>query len=110
MARTEDEVRNKIKALHRDLKKYRAATKSTASKKTPRRQKREILGDAPPKLPAAAQQVKDKHTAPFIDDLVVNPPYLVEFLPQIQKIIKKYKLFATIAGPHGRRQLPYSFH
>src|SRR5690606_884699 len=46
-------------------------------------------------------KVKDKHTAPFIDDLVVNPPHLPEFLPQLRAIIKKYKLFATIAGHMG---------
>jgi FAD/FMN-containing dehydrogenase len=46
-------------------------------------------------------KVKDKHTAPFIDDLVVNPPYLTEFLPKIRKIIKKYDLLATIAGHMG---------
>lgn len=45
--------------------------------------------------------VKDKHTAPFIDDLIVNPEHLAEFLPRIRKIIKKYKLFATIAGHMG---------
>jgi FAD/FMN-containing dehydrogenase len=32
---------------------------------------------------------------------MVNPEYLVEFLPKIQKIIKKYRLFATIAGHMG---------
>ena len=47
------------------------------------------------------KKVKDKHTAPFIDDLVVNPPNLPEFLPQLRKIIKKYKLFATVAGHMG---------
>lgn len=46
-------------------------------------------------------KVKDKHTAPFIDDLVVSPEHLAEFLPKIRKIIKKYKLFATIAGHMG---------
>ncbi|HJP96073.1 MAG TPA: FAD-binding oxidoreductase [Candidatus Saccharimonadales bacterium] len=46
-------------------------------------------------------KVKDKHTAPFIDDFVVNPPYLVEFWPQIRAIIRKYKLGATIAGHMG---------
>lgn len=46
-------------------------------------------------------KVKDKHTAPFIDDLIVNPEYLPEFLPKLRKIIKKYKLFATIAGHMG---------
>jgi FAD/FMN-containing dehydrogenase len=46
-------------------------------------------------------KVKDKHTAPFIDDLVVNPPHLPQFLPEIRTIIKKYDLLATIAGHMG---------
>ena len=46
-------------------------------------------------------KVKDKHTAPFIDDLVVPPSRLSEFLPQLRAIIKKYKLLATIAGHLG---------
>lgn len=45
--------------------------------------------------------VKNKHTAPFIDDFIVRPEYMTEFLPKIRKIIKKYKLFATIAGHMG---------
>lgn len=47
------------------------------------------------------KKVKDKHTAPFIDDMVVPPPKLVEFLPRLQAIIKKYNLFATLAGHMG---------
>lgn len=46
-------------------------------------------------------KVKDKHTAPFIDDLIVPPEHLSEFLPKLQEIIKKYKLMATIAGHLG---------
>jgi FAD/FMN-containing dehydrogenase len=46
-------------------------------------------------------KVKDKHTAPFIDDFIVQPSVLPEFLPKLQKIIRKYKLFATIAGHMG---------
>ncbi len=46
-------------------------------------------------------KVKDKHTAPFIDDMVVPPERLTEFLPQLRAIIKKYKLLATIAGHLG---------
>ncbi|MEO5949178.1 MAG: FAD-binding oxidoreductase [Candidatus Saccharimonas sp.] len=46
-------------------------------------------------------KVKDKHTAPFIDDFVVPPARLTEFLPQLRDIIKKYKLLATIAGHLG---------
>jgi FAD/FMN-containing dehydrogenase len=47
------------------------------------------------------KKVHDKHTAPFIDDFVVPPPHLVEFLPKLQAIIKKYELLATIAGHMG---------
>lgn len=99
---TEAEVRAKVKALHRELKHHRAqyeingfeedATEGKSEKFwLMRRQSFSLL----------RSKVKDKHTAPFIDDLVVNPPYLTEFLPKIRKIIKKYKLLATIAGHMG---------
>ncbi len=47
------------------------------------------------------EKVKDKHTAPFIDDLVIPPHRLPEAWPKLTKIIKKYKLMATIAGHMG---------
>ena len=47
------------------------------------------------------QKVKDKHTAPFIDDLVVPPQHLPQFLPQIRAIINRYKMLATVAGHMG---------
>jgi FAD/FMN-containing dehydrogenase len=47
------------------------------------------------------KKVKDKHTAPFIDDLVVPPQFLVQFLPELRAIIDKYRLLATIAGHVG---------
>ena len=47
------------------------------------------------------QKVKDKHTAPFMDDMIVKPEYLSEFLPKIRQVIKEYKLLATIAGHMG---------
>ncbi len=47
------------------------------------------------------KKVKDKHTAPFIDDLVVPPHYLPTFLPQLRDIVNKYKLLATVAGHMG---------
>jgi FAD/FMN-containing dehydrogenase len=99
---TEEEVRKKVHSLHKELDKHRAryeingqeedATEAKSEKFwIMRRQSFQLL----------RSKVKDKHTAPFIDDLVVNPPYLTEFLPQIRKIIKKYGLFATIAGHMG---------
>lgn len=47
------------------------------------------------------KKVKDKHTAPYIDDLVVPPVHLPEFLPKLRRIINKYKLQATVAGHMG---------
>lgn len=99
---SEDEVRQKIRSLHSDLSKKRARYEINGFEETPtagksekfwvmRRQSFQLL----------RSKVKDKHTAPFIDDLIVNPEHLVEFLPKMQKIIKKYKLFATIAGHMG---------
>lgn len=48
------------------------------------------------------QKVKRKHTAPFIDDVIVQPKYLPEFLPRLNALIDKYKEFTyTIAGHAG---------
>lgn len=47
------------------------------------------------------KKVKDKHTAPYIDDMIVPPERLPEFLPELRVIIKKYKLLATIQGHFG---------
>jgi len=101
-ADTEHEVREKIKALHAELKPFKARYEINGFEEDPtegasekfwilRRRSFQLL----------RSKVKDKHTAPFIDDFVVNPEYLPEFFPQLRAIIKKYKLFATIAGHMG---------
>ena len=47
-------------------------------------------------------KIRDKHTAPFIDDFVIKPEYIAEIIPQIEKIIKKYPGFIyTVAGHVG---------
>lgn len=46
-------------------------------------------------------QVKDKYASPFIDDMTVQPKHLPEFLPKVRRIIRKYKLPATLAGHFG---------
>jgi len=99
---TRDEVRTKIKALHKELHIKHSYYEITATEEDPteessekywlmRRQSFQLL----------RSKVKDKHTAPFIDDLVVPPEHLPEFLPKMRAIIKKYDLFATIAGHMG---------
>ncbi len=98
----EQDVRDKVKLLHKTLSKYRARYEINGFEEDPtegssekfwimRRQSFQLL----------RSKVKDKHTAPFIDDLIVRPEYLTEFLPKLRKIINKYKLFATIAGHLG---------
>lgn len=42
-----------------------------------------------------------KRTAPFIDDIVVRPEVLPEFLPKLNKLLKQYPIFYTIAGHMG---------
>jgi FAD/FMN-containing dehydrogenase len=99
---TQAEVKAKIHALHQQIDIKHAYYEVTAAEEDPteassekywlmRRQSFSLL----------RKKVKDKHTAPFIDDLVVPPKYLPEFLPEMRKIIKKYELFATIAGHMG---------
>lgn len=99
---TEEEVRDKVRALHKELAKKRAryeingfeedATEGKSEKFwLMRRYSFQLL----------RSKVKEKHTAPFIDDFVVPPEYLSDFLPKLRQIIKKYNLFATLAGHMG---------
>lgn len=47
------------------------------------------------------QHVKNSRTVPFIDDLIVPPESLPEFLPLLRQILAKYNLVYTIAGHVG---------
>lgn len=47
------------------------------------------------------KHVKGKRTAPFIDDIIVNPHDMPEFLPKLEAILKEYDLIYTIAGHAG---------
>lgn len=47
------------------------------------------------------KNVKRKHTAPFIDDLIVPPETLPEFLPRLTDILERHELLYTVAGHIG---------
>ena len=49
------------------------------------------------------QHVHGKHTAPFIDDIAVLPEKMPQFLPELNKILDKYKnkMVYTLAGHIG---------
>lgn len=96
---SQEEVNQKVHQARLDLKKYQnitymeeASTFAKADKFWKMRQ--ESFG-------LLRSKVKDKHTAPYIDDFVVPIAALEEFLPKIEAIINKYKLMGTIAGHLG---------
>lgn len=47
------------------------------------------------------KHVTGKRTAPFVDDVIVPPERMPEFLPQMRAILDEYKLLYTIAGHAG---------
>jgi FAD/FMN-containing dehydrogenase len=91
------EVVRKLETLHADLKKYKVRMeieddeKSSAAFWQIRRSALALLKN----------QVKGRYAAPFIDDLTVQPRYLTEFIPELRKVIRKYKLPVTIQGHFG---------
>lgn len=47
------------------------------------------------------KHVAGKHTAPFIDDIIVRPEFLPKFLPELSIILGKYDITYTLAGHAG---------
>lgn len=94
-----EEVADKIRNLRQDLKPYRQDALFEENETRAKSRKFWIMRRESFNL--LRQKVKDKHTAPFIDDLVVPPKHLPEFLPEVRRIIKKYDLLATVQGHMG---------
>lgn len=99
---SEDEVRAKIKKLHSQLRGFAARYEINGFEEDATEGKSEkfwIMRRHSFNL--LRSKVKDKHTAPFIDDFIVPPAELPAFLPKLRTIIKRYKLFATVQGHIG---------
>jgi len=47
------------------------------------------------------KHITGKRTAPFVDDVIVPPSVMPDFLPKMRKILDDYKLLYTIAGHAG---------
>lgn len=48
------------------------------------------------------KKIRNKHTAPFIDDFVIKPEHIAEVIPQVTDILKKHPEFKyTVAGHVG---------
>ena len=95
--KSEEEVDQKMKDLEEKLKPFRYQMRLTHSVEesdkywTIRRESFNLL----------RKHVRGSRTAPFIDDVIVKPEYMPEFLPKMREILDRYKLVYTIAGHAG---------
>lgn len=92
-----EEITKRMADLENDIKKFPVKfhlTKTNEEEKkywTFRRESFNLL----------RHHLQGKRTAPFIDDVVVKPEFLPEFLPRLNEILRKYPIFYTIAGHVG---------
>ena len=96
---TEAKVAERVHAMRQDLKAYKHEALFEEDETEAKSRKFWIMRRASFQL--LRSKIKDKHTAPFMDDLVVPPATLPDFLPEVRGVIKKYRLLATIAGHMG---------
>ncbi len=90
----DEKCNNVISALGRYKLKTRKITKTTEAEKywSVRRDSFALL----------RKHSGKKRTAPFIDDIIVSPEHLPEFLPKINALVSEYpELIYTIAGHAG---------
>ena len=94
---TKAEVYKKIAKLHDDLKRFNVRMDIEGDEQS----------DAPfwqirrAALALLRNQVHGSYASPFIDDMTVQPKYLPQFVPELRRVIRKYKLPATIQGHFG---------
>lgn len=94
---SEKEIDEKMISLQKAIKSFRFKSRITRSAKeaekywTIRRESFNLL----------RQHVRGLRTAPFIDDVVVRPEFLPEFLPKMRKILDDSGMLYTIAGHAG---------
>jgi len=94
---THEEVLRKIADMHDALKpfKLRMDIEDSVASSAPFWQIRHSS------LSLLQNRIKDKYASPFIDDMAVPPKHLPEFIPKLRRIIRKYKLPATLSGHFG---------
>jgi len=100
---TEDEIYKKAYAAERDLEEFGLKTRVTKGKsqKSSDQEERKYWTVRRQSFSLLRHHVQGRRTAPFIDDIVVRPEKLPEFLPKLDKIMEGYDLVYTIAGHIG---------
>lgn len=95
--KSEEEIDRKMQDLEQKIKHFNFITRQTKSEEesnkywTIRRESFSLL----------RKHVHGSRTAPFIDDVVVEPKYMPEFLPRMRQILDSYNMVYTIAGHAG---------
>ena len=95
--KNDEEVDKKLATLKSDLTAFPVHTRITKTEAEAKRYwiiRRESFN-------LLRSKVKDRRTAPFIDDIVVQMEKLPEFLPNLTALLDKYDLLYTIAGHVG---------
>jgi len=94
---SESEVDKKMNDLENRIKHFGLVMRKTKSEEesskywTIRRESFSLL----------RKHIHGSRTAPFVDDVVILPEHMPEFLPKMKKILDEYKLVYTIAGHAG---------
>lgn len=96
---TYEEVNNKIVNLDTDLKNHHRSIRTEVEGNEERSAPFWNIRRASFSL--LKQKVHGKFAASFMDDMAVRPKFIPDFLPEIRKIIKKYRFPATISGHFG---------
>ncbi|MCL5784668.1 MAG: FAD-binding oxidoreductase [Patescibacteria group bacterium] len=92
-----EELGKKIKELEEKVKPYHPKIKIAIE-----RQEEKYWVIRRESFSLLRNKIRDKHTAPFVDDFVVAPQYLPEFLPKVNALFKQYpSLIYTVAGHIG---------
>ncbi|MCL5435068.1 MAG: FAD-binding oxidoreductase [Patescibacteria group bacterium] len=92
-----EELKQKIAALREKLKPFHPKTRIAIEDQEKkywlvRRESFNLLRN----------KIRDKHTAPFVDDFVINPKDIAEVIPQVTAILKRHPEFIfTVAGHVG---------
>jgi len=94
---TDEEIEEKMQALQKKIGHFGFLMRETRSEEesdkywTIRRESFNLL----------RKHIHGSRTAPFVDDVVVLPKYMPEFLPRMREILDSYHMVYTIAGHAG---------
>jgi FAD/FMN-containing dehydrogenase len=97
--KTQQEVDEKITDMNKDLKNHRINIRTEIEDNEEKSQPFWEIRRA--SLSLLRMKAANKYASAFMDDMAVQPRYIPEFFPLVRKIIKKYKLPATISGHFG---------